>query len=241
MNPYYELYSLSLEELIHPDFLPLLKPFVDFGLGIFGAINDYSYATDSELFDDEFNEARNILLSQIECFGTVNPVYRFPFLSSKACNLLLKYQEELNYAPNEYESYEAQMMESILLGEAEQLHAFMQVLYNTIICPIWMVIFGTYPNLINQIQLTKYTPNQERDQCTWHYDINSECTSIIELNENPSQAGSMFRVFPDVTVPYPEIQGTLTLFRGVNALHRSTKTINKERNIVVFWTDHTED
>jgi len=162
-------------------------------------------------------------------------VYRLKYLRPERCARLVELMRDSwgDFEPNPDEDPDYQMDEIVLSLKRPDAYELFSALHDQVLRRIWIVIFGVSPETINSIQVARYQPGP-RAMTNWHYDRDSECTSVVELTSQSDRRGAGFEVFPGTAIP-PAEQGEITLFQGSTLLHRSLPVTAGERAILVHW------
>lgn len=164
-------------------------------------------------------------------------VYRMPYLSQDACNVLHHYSKSLQMQPNEQEDVPYQIDELVLAGHGDgTMYELLLGMHNEFLRPVWELAFGLHPNDPQSIQLARYKPGV-RGMTNWHYDASSECTTTVVLSPDHAYEGGGMQVFPGIDLG-PAKQGHATMFQGRNLLHRSTPVLEGDRTLLVHWFNH---
>lgn len=216
----------GFESLLHPILLSKLKHVQQLAM-------EYEDCVNNNLMPEDFISRRYEALEGL-VVKEFDGVYRLPYLSLPACELLLGQSSQWDYSPNEDEDEPYQMNEVVLKNELPKVYDALKALYEDALVPVWMLITGCMATEVTSIQMAKYLPDS-MPSTGWHFDEDSECTSVVELTPDPESTGASLNVFPDINLGIAQ-QGWVTLFNGRTVLH-STVPVVKERKILVHWAN----
>ena len=193
----------------------------------------YDKLEDNSMPQDFIERRKELLIEKIGIEKAFDGVYRAPYLNPKATKFLRDISENFTWSPNEDEELAYQMNEVVLKHKVPRMYEDFKALYEDTLVPLWMIISGTMATEIHSIQLAKYLPDN-RPNTGWHYDDDSECTTVVELSEHPEETGASLKVFPNINLGLAK-SGWVTLFNGRTVLH-ATEPVTSERKILVHWT-----
>ena len=224
--------KFDIEPWLHPALLPLLGEVQEQAQALLDAVQTEPYelpgigSTIRKLHDigmcTYHNQARTVSATQV------------PLLSNSACELILACTADSQYKVNDAEDAAYQMQELVLSRAGfSLLHGQLEHIHNEVIRPLWILLYGLYPETINSIQMARYLPG-ETARTNWHFDQDSDCTTTVSLNSDYKGGG--MDLFPDDSLPASP-RGMATLFRGSSTLHRSRPVTSGKRDLLVYWVD----
>ena len=213
--------------MLHPALLDNLQEVQDLACELFEALEE------NQMPPDFIPRRKTLLIDKIGIEKAFDGVYRAPYLNPMATKFLREISDHFVWSPNEDEGLAYQMNEVVLSHQVPKMYADFKALYEDTLVPLWMILSGTAATEINSIQLAKYLPDN-RSNTGWHFDDDSECTTVVELSEYPERTGASLKVFPNVNLGLAR-SGWVTLFNGRTVLH-ATEPVTSERKILVHWT-----
>ncbi len=171
-------------------------------------------------------------LQSMRCSGLPIGYYNIQLFNEETVQALqtfTQFHREL-YAVNDAEDEHYQMKE-LVLRSGGRAHYELAMIHDQVLRPLWVLLYGLNPTLINSIQYARYEPG-ENARTNWHYDQDSDCTVTVAIENG---VGGGMEIFPGASCTRTEI-GTATFFLGRTTLHRSRPVTEGERQLLVFWT-----
>ena len=198
-------------------------------------------AIDGGDFDYEYRRARDSIIRGLGVRfvgGARSKLAIVPYLDAAEVERCRYALEFARFVKNEDEDEPYQINECILSqhDHLQGLNDYLVQKYHEELVPLWVVLFGVAPSALQVLQAARFTPDSPRTQ--WHYDRDSECSSVVALENPPQGCGGGIQLYPEhAPFTWP---GEAILFPGSTTLHRSIPVTEARRTILVHWANTKE-
>lgn len=192
--------------------------------------------------DAEEGAAASWLLQQAGTQGC----WQLPFLHPDYCDKLVVEAEAMaktvGFTPNPDEQEDYQIPELVLQHVCPTLYTGLSVLKQQVIDTYTMLLFGSKATDIRSIQFARYEPNGVAHG-NWHRDAESDITAVVSLQPHMFEGGGTdIRTNAFFSFHVPKLpQGYCLLFHGKARLHRGHAVTSGHRDLLVFWSEYSED
>lgn len=227
MKPNEELIQLiddDIKAAFHKDLQPYLSQ-----------LSDISF----ELLDGK-DPTRPAFIDQLMQENIPGIVYRFPYLSQLACELVGRLNEVHEAYPNPDEHYSNQMDEITLTDRDWPVVERLLQIYNIGVIPFMYFAFGLAPYYVSSVQTaTYYAEGRGTSMTSFHVDDDSELTTTVELSVDTFKRGGGLEIYGHPVIPTTP-QGWASIFPGKTYMHEAKPIQSGIRQILVHWHNYSE-
>jgi len=164
-------------------------------------------------------------------------VYSFPFLRPEFIDDLLNEVAAMSFEVNGEEDALVQIPEITMQDNCPSLHACLHSLFQHVVKPLAVILYGNEPKFMQSIQFAQYTP-ENTAHGHWHHDNDSDITLVVALTDHHKGGGTMVKpqgLGEAFEVPQLPV-GHAMLFQGSRMLHYGMPVTEGARNLLVFWS-----